>query len=264
MSTSPVSNDPASNSILQNYLNQQAQQTAANATAAASDTGSSALAQATSASTIGSNFNTFINILTTQLQHQDPTNASDPNQFTQELVEFAGVEQQLNTNNNLRTLINLQKASTGAAAALGFMGQYVQAASPAGGLPLQNGQAEIGYNLTTNAASTAINVKDANGTTVATLTGSNGIGMNYVTWDGKDSSGNQLPDGLYKFAITVKNADGTPQTPTTTEIIGKVTGITTNTDGTTRLSLGAMPIDMSTVDSIFSAGNLPVSTQPSS
>src|SRR5580658_6635295 len=113
---STAATSAASASGFQAYLAQQAQNQAANAAAAASGTSaSSALAQATSASSIGSNFNTFINILTTQLQNQDPTNATDPNQFTQELVEFAGVEQQLNTNNDLQTLINLQQNSGGIA-----------------------------------------------------------------------------------------------------------------------------------------------------
>src|ERR1700722_7250922 len=144
----------SSNSVLNSYLTQQAQQMAAQQAAAASGAttaSNNALAQSTSASSIGSNFNTFINILTTQLQNQDPTNATDPNQFTQELVEFAGVEQQLNTNNDLQTLINLQKNSNGAGAALNYMGQYVQAPVTNNELPLQSSQAELAYNLSTPA-----------------------------------------------------------------------------------------------------------------
>ncbi len=235
-----------------------ANQTAA--TSGASASSSSALAQQTSASTIGSNFNTFINILTTQLQNQDPTNATDPNQFTQELVQFAGVEQQLNTNNDLQTIINLQKNSSGASSAIGYMGQYVQAPVTNGELPLQGSQAELGYTLKTPAQSVSVAVEDANGNTLTTITGSGNTGMNYVTWNGQDSSGNQLPDGAYKFVVTATNADGTTQTPTDTEVVGVVTGIATNSDGSTSLSLGGMTVNSSVVDAIFNSKNLPAAT----
>ena len=48
---------------------------------------------------IAGNFQTFLTLLTTQLQNQDPTSPMDTNSFTQELVEFAQVEQQLDANN---------------------------------------------------------------------------------------------------------------------------------------------------------------------
>ena len=48
-------------------------------------------------------------MLTTQLQHQDPLSPLDTNQFTQQLVQFASVEQQINMNTSLSTLISLQQ-----------------------------------------------------------------------------------------------------------------------------------------------------------
>ena len=54
---------------------------------------------------LSSNFDTFLTLLTTQLKNQDPTAPMDSNQFTQQLVEFSQVEQQINTNTNLKTLI---------------------------------------------------------------------------------------------------------------------------------------------------------------
>ena len=53
--------------------------------------GQSALAG--QASSIAGNFETFLSLLTTQLQNQDPLDPLDTNQFTQQLVEFSGVEQ---------------------------------------------------------------------------------------------------------------------------------------------------------------------------
>ena len=60
---------------------------------------------------LAGNFNTFLTLLTTQLQNQDPLDPLDTNQFTQQLVEFASVEQQVDMNTNLQTLISLQQTS---------------------------------------------------------------------------------------------------------------------------------------------------------
>src|SRR5476649_1808597 len=71
-----------------------------------------AAASATSAvdsTEIASNFTTFLTLLTTQLQNQDPLSPMDTNQFTQQLVQFAGVEQQMKTNDSLSTLVSLQQ-----------------------------------------------------------------------------------------------------------------------------------------------------------
>ena len=77
-----------------------------------------------SQSTIAGNFNTFLQLLTTQLQNQNPLDPLDTNQFTQKLVQFAQVEQQLNTNTSLSTLISLQQSSA-ATGAVSLLGQTV-------------------------------------------------------------------------------------------------------------------------------------------
>ena len=74
--------------------------------------------------TIAGNFQTFLTLLTTQLQNQNPLDPLDTNQFTQQLVQFAGVEQQLKTNDSLATLVSLQQ-TTQATQALQFVGKTV-------------------------------------------------------------------------------------------------------------------------------------------
>src|SRR5450631_3198004 len=71
---------------------------------------------------IASNFTTFLQLLTTQLKNQNPLDPLDTNQFTQQLVQFAGVEQQLKTNDQLTSLVTLQQ-TTQATQALGFVGK---------------------------------------------------------------------------------------------------------------------------------------------
>src|ERR1700712_651132 len=71
---------------------------------------------------IAGNFQSFLQLLTTQLQNQNPLDPLDTNQFTQQLVEFAGVQQQLNTNDSLATLVSLQQTAQ-STQALGFVGK---------------------------------------------------------------------------------------------------------------------------------------------
>ena len=256
MTTSPTT-AATGNSSLQNYLNTQAQNIAADKTSAANAAASST---STSATTLGTNLNTFLNILTQQLKHQDPTNATDPNQFTQELVQFAGVEQQLNANKKLDTLISLQQGNGSVSAALGYVNQYVEAKTTAGKVPLQDSKAEIGYTLPSDASTVKITIKDAKGNTVNTLDGVKTKGLDYISWNGKDSTGTQLADGAYSFTIAATDANGNAIATTDQRIVGKVTGVTSNSDSTTNLSLGDVSIGTSTVNSIYSAGNTPKAT----
>src|SRR5690554_6846887 len=89
--------------------------------------GSSSTTQAASArSTIAQNFDTFLSILTTQLKNQNPLDPLDTNQFTQQLVQFTGVEQQLKTNDFLQALL-LNTQSTARSDAVSYIGKEVSA-----------------------------------------------------------------------------------------------------------------------------------------
>ena len=74
--------------------------------------------------TIAGNFQTFLTLLTTQLKNQNPLDPLDTNQFTQQLVQFASVEQQINMNTQLQTLVSLQQTAQNSQA-LGFVGKTV-------------------------------------------------------------------------------------------------------------------------------------------
>ena len=73
---------------------------------------------------IADNFQTFLTLLTTQLQNQNPLDPLDTNQFTQQLVQFAGVEQQLKSNDQLKSLIEIEKSAQ-ATQALVYVGNTV-------------------------------------------------------------------------------------------------------------------------------------------
>ncbi|MER2520467.1 MAG: flagellar hook capping FlgD N-terminal domain-containing protein [Bdellovibrionales bacterium] len=249
-----VSSVSTADSALQAYRDKQASTIEADNTSSSSSSNTE-----TSIAKTWGNFSTFLTILTTQLKNQDPTNATDTNQFTQELVQFAGVEQQLSTNSKLDTLINLQKSSSGATASLGYLNQYVETASD-GKLELQGGASEIGYKLDSAMSDVSVTIKDSSGKTVRTLSGDATKGLHYLTWDGKDAYGNAVSDGSYSFSVSATGTDGIAETPSDVRVLGKVTGISTNTDGTTQLAVGGLSVKASEVDAVYASGSLPASS----
>src|SRR5690348_5597936 len=154
---------------------------------------------------LSGNFQTFLTLLTTQLQNQDPLAPMDSNQFTQQLVQYSQVEQQINTNDNLKTLINQGSAQTGAYG-VSYLGKAVTIAN--GQAPLASGQAIWAYNLDATAAQTQLTVTDAKGNVVYTGAGETTDGAHLFKWDGKNTGGTQLADGTYKLTVTAKASDG--------------------------------------------------------
>jgi flagellar basal-body rod modification protein FlgD len=191
--------------------------------AATSAAGASSPAQAAATAagpSLAGNFNQFLLLLTTQLQHQDPTSPLDPNQFTQELVQFASVEQQINTNTSLSTLISLQQTQQ-AASALQFLGATVAVSGTTA--ELANGQATWNYSVS-QPATASISISNSAGQTVFTTSQAVQPGAQTFTWNGRDSQGNVLPDGAYKIAITAVGANS-QNVPVTTQVQGVVSGV---------------------------------------
>jgi flagellar basal-body rod modification protein FlgD len=162
-------------------------------------------------SELSGNFSTFLTLLTTQLKNQDPTSPMDSNTFTQQLVMYSQVEQQIDTNTNLKTLIS-QGTSNAAAVTNGYLGKNVSITN--GNASLSGGTANWTYNLATDAAGTQLSITDATGKIVYTGAGETAAGNHSFSWDGKDINGNQLADGTYKLAVTASDAAGSAVTST--------------------------------------------------
>ena len=186
------------------------------------------------------NFNTFLTLLTTQLQNQDPLSPMDTNQFTQQLVSFSEVEQQINTNSNLKQLIALQGASE-SIAALPLVGQTIEYNSATA--PLSNGQANFFYNLPSASASTALTVVNANGNVVYAQPGETGAGTHVFTWNGKTNAGTQLPDGNYTLQIQAVGAAGGAIAPSIASV-GTVQAVGVE-NGTAAFTVNGMTIPLS-------------------
>jgi flagellar basal-body rod modification protein FlgD len=194
---------------------------------------------------LSGNFNTFLTLLTTQLQNQDPMNPMDSDQFTQELVEFSGVEQQINTNSNLQTLIGLQQGNAGANT-VNYLGKTVTVTD--GSANLSSGEADWSYALGSTAASTTLTVTDSSGDIVYSTTGETASGQHDFSWNGKDSNGNQLADGVYKLAVTSKDSSG--NTVTTAVASKGVVSEINLTSSTPMLMVGSMAVPVSSVSAI--------------
>ena len=154
---------------------------------------------------LSGNFDTFLTLLTTQLKNQDPLSPMDSNQFTQQLVQFSQVEQQINSNKNLESLISLTKSQS-ATSAVSYLGKTLTITD--GTAALQNGAANWTYALPSDAAITKLVITDARGRGVFATTGETALGAHHFAWDGKDNSGTSVPPGTYKLNVISAAADG--------------------------------------------------------
>jgi flagellar basal-body rod modification protein FlgD len=171
--------------------------------------------------TLASNFTSFLQLLTTQLKNQNPLDPLDTNQFTQQLVQFAQVEQQLKSNTQLETLVSLQKA-TQATQALGYVGQTVALDGQTAKLGAE-GTAGWSFNSPKPATAT-VNIINSAGATVFTGTYSLNAGIQNFVWDGRNTSGVKQAAGDYKLSITAKDASG-QNVAVSTEIQGIVDSV---------------------------------------
>jgi flagellar basal-body rod modification protein FlgD len=157
------------------------------AATAAQSTLSSAQSQTATAKTqLSGNLTTFLQLLTQQLKYQDPLSPMDTSQFTNQLVEYASVEQEININTNLESMLANQDNAAMATAA-NYLGQ--QATGTSSTLPLQNGQATFAYTTPANSNGVNIVIADSSGNIVQTITGSAGAGTHVQSWNGSNLNG---------------------------------------------------------------------------
>lgn len=194
---------------------------------------------------LAGNFDTFLKLLTAQLQNQDPLEPMDSSQFTQQLVQYSGVEQNIYTNKNLETLIALQKSS-GLGSAVGYIGREV--AAPDDRAVLAGGQAHWNYTLPREATSVSLVVTDMSGQTIFSGTGPTGAGENTVAWDGRTNSGASVPDGVYRLKIKALDSTGAELAAPTT-LRGRVTGVET-INGIVVLDLGGVKLALDNITAV--------------
>jgi len=164
---------------------------------------SSSSSSSTPTTGIADNFQTFLTLLTTQLQNQNPLDPLDTNQFTQQLVQFAGVEQQLKSNDQLKALIEIEKSAQ-ATQALVYVGNTVA---------VDGSKAQFDKSATWNFHSdkdTSATITITNSAGQTAYTGSYNLkqGSSSFVWDGKGNNGVQWPAGAYTLTATGKDSSG--------------------------------------------------------
>ncbi|MBW5435706.1 flagellar biosynthesis protein FlgD [Bradyrhizobium canariense] len=192
------------------------------ATTAATTTSSSS--STSSSSTLTSS--DFLTLLVSELQNQNPLDATSTTDLVNQLSSYANFTSQQSINSNLNSLAS-SFSSLVTLNSVNYIGHTVEAKSDTS--TLSNGSATFGYSLSAAASNVSISISDSSGNVVYTGTGAGNSGSNSFTWDGKDSSGSQRADGgQYTISVTATNPAGNSVLNYTT-VTGTVTGIDTST-----------------------------------
>lgn len=219
------------------------------ATPKAADTGRTRMADS---------YESFMSLLTAQIKNQDPLSPMDSTQFTQQLVQMTGVEQQLLTNDLLEKLVS--NTGSGIQTSVSLLGRDVRALNSAA--KLTAGKAEWGYKLDRDALDVSVEIVDGSGKTVQVIKPTeNKAGDHTITWDGKDRAGQQLPNGgTYTLRVTAKDSVGAT-VPVTNFVQGIVTGVE-QVDGQTLITVNGVRVSWDKVTSIAEAPKAAATPEP--
>ena len=192
-----------------------------------SSTGTSSSTSSSSSSSSSTISSTdFLSLLVSELQNQDPMNATSVTDFINQMTSYENVESQQAINSSLTSLAG-SFTSLVTLNSVNYIGHTVTAKTDTA--ELSSGSATFNYSLSSASSNVAITISDSSGNKVWSGTGTGDAGSNSFTWDGKDSDGNQLDDGgKYTIAVTATDAVGN-SVVNYTSITGTVTGIDTST-----------------------------------
>ena len=177
---------------------------------------------AASQASLADNFDTFLTILTAQIQNQDPLEPMDSSKFTDQLVQFSGVEQQIKSNKQLEQLLVATTSNAGAALS-GYLGQ--QAEIDTAGAQFTGEPINWRYDLPSDAAKTTITVTDASGRVLYSKSGEAAAGTHEFEWDGKLNNGKTADEGQpYWISVIAEDANARSITPAHS-LVTTITGV---------------------------------------
>lgn len=191
------------------------------------------------------NFDMFLRLLTTQLKNQDPLQPMDSSEFTNQLVMYSQVEQQIKSNEQLASLVSLQ-GNLQLQSALTYVGMDVRYQGDifnyAG-----SGDYTFDYALPSDAKTTKINILNEAGEIVFTANGElTGKKLHTFKWDGKTSEGLVAPAGEYTIKVGANDAEGKPL-EADIAVWGQVTGMETTVEGEILLNLNKIPVSLTNI-----------------
>ncbi|CAM3135133.1 MULTISPECIES: flagellar hook assembly protein FlgD [Methylobacterium] len=196
-------------------------------------------------SEIASNFTQFLTLLTTQLKNQNPLDPMDTNQFTQQLVQFAGVEQQLKSNDRLDSILTASKSAS-SASATSYIGKSITADGSSS--QLSNGSASWTLTPARAASKAVVTILDSKNNVVASQSTSLTAGSQTYGWNGKTSAGLTAPDGTYSIKVSASDATGT-SVAVDTQLNGTVDAVDLS-GAAPVLMIGSQKVPLSSVQSI--------------
>lgn len=166
--------------------------------------GAASTASNESQARIAQDFDTFLTILTTQLQHQDPLSPMDSSEFTNQLVSFASVEQEIQGNQNLEEIASLLEGDRGLTA-VGYLGRQATVQGNVGELATDDQGILYSYELPADARRTELDILDADGDVIRSASGQTAQGLHDLFFDGRAEDGSPLPAGLYSLQVRAYN-----------------------------------------------------------
>ncbi|MEO1067098.1 MAG: flagellar hook capping FlgD N-terminal domain-containing protein [Pseudomonadota bacterium] len=192
------------------------------------------------------NFDTFLELLVAQIQNQDPTSPVDTETFTQQLVQFSELEQTIQSNSNLESILSSIE-SQNAASVVSYIGATVTAEGAQ--TTLNNGQAAYNLNASNFASDAQITLRDDFGNVVFQTNQALQAGNNSFIWDGIGNNGQQFNDGQ-AFSITVEASDANGNfVDVSTAISGVVDGVDFS-GAVPNLRIGSATIPLNAVSSV--------------
>ena len=169
------------------------------------------------------------------------------NEFTAQLVQFTQVEQSINTNKTLETMLSTLQGAT-VTNAVSYIGKEVTVDTPTAGF---DGETPVtwSYGSDDAAVGTVLSILNASGKVVANVTGANGAGPTEYTWDGRDANGDMVAAGRYTLRVTALDKDG-KSLATEVGTISTVTGVE-KADGEVSLVTGNGNVALDAVTGIY-------------
>ncbi|WP_349357872.1 flagellar hook capping FlgD N-terminal domain-containing protein [Stappia sp.] len=196
-------------------------------------------------SRLDANYELFLSMLTTQIQNQDPLDPTDSSKYTEQLVQYSSVEQQIKTNDQLAGLLSVMAASS-ASNYVSYIGTDVVASGAT--TRLDDGEANWTYE-TAEGGPARVEIRNSLGAVVYAGNAELNAGRDTFTWDGRTNSGSTAPDGDYTVTIARYDANNDPKIRVRTEVSGTVDGVEFTDTGAV-LTIGGARIPANAVISV--------------
>ena len=199
--------------------------------------------QANDKQLVSSDFDTFLKMMTTQVQNQDPLNPVDSADYAVQLATFSSVEQQVKTNDLLQSLA-AQMGGVGLTQAAQWVGMEARVNAPAkfDGRPVT-----LSPNPVAAADSMRLIVKDGSGNQVQAM--NLAVSSAQIEWAGVDPSGDPFPAGTYSFEIE-SSADGQVLATSPVEVYSEVIEVRGQAGSTVLITAAGTTVDIDDISAV--------------